>query len=86
MEKVIKKDEDAREQAISIIAKHVNNEIFTERELAEVVLDLALAQATNAKMFVRIIKELCKKDEYTLSILYAKQFGYLVGLKKLEAE
>ena len=69
MEKVIKKDEDAREQAINIIEKHVNNELLTSRELAEIVLDLALAQSTNEDEFVRIIKELCKKDEYALVAL-----------------
>lgn len=67
MEKVIKKDEDVkREQAIRIIAEHVNNEYFTKRQLAEIVLDLALVQSTNAEMFVNFIHELCKKDEKTL--------------------
>ena len=77
MEKVIKKDEDAREQAISVIAKHVNNEDLTSRELAEIVLDLALVQSTNADEFVDLVEELSEKDEYTLCVLHAKQFEYL---------
>ena len=54
---------EKREQAISVIAKHVNNEHLTSRELAEIVLDLALAQSTNADEFVNSIHELCEEEE-----------------------
>lgn len=65
----------AREQAISIIAEHVNNEYLTSRELAEIVLDLALVQSTNAEEFVDLIEELSEENECTLRVWHAQQFG-----------
>ena len=64
-----------REQAISMIAKHVNNEYLTSRELAEKVLDLALVQSTNAEEFVDLIDELCEENECTLRVWHAQHFG-----------
>lgn len=68
-----------REQVINVIEKHVNNEYLTSRELAEIVLDLALVQSTNEDEFVDSIKELCEKDEDTLLVWHTRLFG---GSKK----
>jgi len=76
MEKVLKKFIDEREQVISVIAEHVNNERFTKRDLAEMVLDLALTQSTNSDEFLDSVKELCEENECTLYVWHAQQFGY----------